>query len=115
MEILNNFSSFYCFITFIMGVVFMLATICIAAMGKVKEPRNKVRFYVTKGKSYDGHLVLWLGKPEWNEISALWIERSKFVHFICNDYYFEKYNLNPADFADMKDDEIREVFINLED
>ena len=44
-----------------------------------------------------------------------WIGRPKFVHFICNDYYFEKYNLNPADFADMRDDEIREVFINWED
>ena len=44
MEILNNFASIYCFITFVLGAVFMLAMIIIAAMGKVEEPTNKVRF-----------------------------------------------------------------------
>ena len=48
MEILNNFASIYCYISFVIGAVFMLAMLSIAAMGKVKEPRNKVRFYVTK-------------------------------------------------------------------
>ena len=46
MEILSNFDSIYCFITFVIGAVFMLAMLSIAAMGKEKEPRNKVRFYV---------------------------------------------------------------------
>ena len=48
MEILNNFSSIYCFITFIMGAVFMFIAVCVVAMGKVKEPRDKVRFFVDK-------------------------------------------------------------------
>ena len=49
MEILNNFSSIYCFISFIIGAVFMLAMLSVAAMGKEKEPRNKVRFFIMMG------------------------------------------------------------------
>ena len=126
MEILNNFASIYCFITFVLGAVFMLAMIIIAAMGKVEEPRNeaqeprnKVRFFVTQ--EYGVHcLKLWMGKPELNEKKS-WVSRSDTVHFLCDDFYngnrnlFENYNLNPRDFADMKEGEIREVFINLED
>ena len=126
MEILNNFASIYCFITFVLGAVFMLAMIIIAAMGKVEEPRNeaqeprnKVRFFVTQ--EYGVHcLKLWMGKPELNE-KMRWESRSDTVHFLCDDFYngnrnlFENYNLNPDDFADMKQGEIREVFINLED
>ena len=115
MEILSNFISIYCFISFIIGAVFMLAMPSIAAMGKVKEPRNKVRFFVAKDSNYTNRLKLWLGKPEWSENVVSWISRSKYVHFICNDYYFEFYKLNPEDFADMKEGEIREVFLNLED
>ena len=124
MEILNNFASIYCFITFVLGAVFMLAMIIIAAMGKVEEPRNeaqeprnKVRFFVTQ--EYGVHcLKLWMGKPELNE-KMRWDSRSDTVHFLCDDFYngnrnlFENYNLNPNDFADMKEGEIREVFINL--
>ena len=126
MEILNNFASIPCFITFVLGAVFMLAMIIIAAMGKVEEPRNeaqeprnKVRFFVTQ--EYGVHcLKLWMGKPELNE-KKTWVSRSDTVHFLCDDFYngnrniFENYNLNPNDFADMKEGEIREVFINLED
>ena len=42
MEILSNFISIYCFISFVIGAMFMLAILSIAAMGKDKEPRNKV-------------------------------------------------------------------------
>lgn len=119
MEILSNFSSIYCFIAFVIGAVFMLAILSIAAMGKAKEPRNKVRFFVTQ--EYGVHcLKLWLGKPELNE-KLSWVSRSDTVHFLCDDFYngnhnlFENYNLNPHDFDDMKEGEIREVFINLED
>lgn len=115
MEILSNFISIYCLITFIVGAGFMLAMHSIAVMGKVEEPRNKVRFFVTKDSNYTNRLKLWLGKPEWSENVVSWISRSKYVHFICNDYYFEFYKLNPDDFADMEEGEIREVFINLED
>ena len=119
METLNNFASIYCFIAFVLGAVIMLVALAIAAMGKEKEPRNKVRFYVTKGNDYDCHrLVLWMGKPTWNmwdKKAGTWIARSKCVHFICYDIYFDRYNIKLVDFADMKDGEIREVFINLED
>ena len=115
METLSNFNSVYCFITFIFGAVFMFAMLSIAAMGKGKEPRNKVRFFITRDSNYTNRLKLWLGKPEWSENVVSWISRSKHVHFICNDYYFEFYKLNTEDFADMKVGEIREVVINLED
>ena len=49
MEILSNFGSVYCFISFIYGAVFMLMAICIVAMGKEKEPKNKVRFFRKHG------------------------------------------------------------------
>ena len=115
MQILNNFSSIYCFIAFVIGAVFMLAMLSIAAMGKVKEPRNNVRFYVTKNYYDRDCCTLWMGKPVWKENIASWEAPSRRVHRLCNWLYFHDYNLNPDDFADMKKGEIREVFINLED
>ena len=110
MEILNNFSSIYCFITFIMGAVFMLAIYSIEAMGKSKESKNKVHFYVTK---WENTPVLWFGKPQYNgnEFESNNIN-IKIIAYKSNFTYF---GLNFEDFADMKDGEIREVFINLED
>ena len=79
----------------------MLAMLSIAAMGKVKEPRNKVHFYVKR--EHENRFTLWVGKT---------INSS---YFVFADYFFKEFNLNPDDFADIKEDEIREVFINLED
>ena len=93
----------------------MLVALAIAAMAKDDEPRNKVRFFVTKDSNYTNSLKLWVGKPEWSENVVSWIPRSKYVHIICNDYYLEFYKLNPEDFADMKKVEIKEVFLILED
>ena len=101
MEILRNFISIYCLITFIVGVGFMLAMYSIAAMGKDDEPRNNVRFFVKKQTS-ENYLLFLKGK-------------GKLCYFIVQDYFFKEFGLDPEDFADMKDDEIREVFINLED
>ena len=115
METLSNFVSIYCVISFVIGAVLMLISLAIAAMGKDYEPKNKVRFFVTKENNYSSRVLLWLGKPEWDKNSVMWIARSRHVYYICNDYCFEYYKLNPADFADMRDDEIREVFINWED
>ena len=100
MEILNNFASIYCFITFVLGAVFMLATLSIAAMGKVKEPRNKVRFFVERVIS-DNYLLYINGKDK--------------QYPLASERLFKDFGLNPEDFADMKKGEIREVFINLED
>ena len=100
MEILNNFSSIYCFIAFVIGAMFMLAILSIAAMGKVKEPRNKVRFFVER-ITYHCH--------------ALYIKSNDGLCGITTVMAFKKFGLNPEDFEDMKVGEIREVFINLED
>ena len=59
MEILNNFSSIYCFITFILGAIFMLATLCVVAMCKTQEPKNEVHFYVARDKNDE--LFLYIG------------------------------------------------------
>ena len=93
----------------------MFIAVCIVAMGKVKEPRNKVRFYVTCESNYRGEIIrtLWLGKPYYTKdkrfTSGIW------SRILAINNSFIGYNLNCSDFADMKDGEIREVFINLED
>ena len=60
MEILSNFISIYCLITFIVGVGFMIAMYSIAVMSKVKKPRNNVHFYVAR--DMDGVLCLYISK-----------------------------------------------------
>ena len=110
METLSNFSSIYCFIAFVIGAVFMLTIYSIEAMGKSKESKNKVHFYVTK---WENTPVLWFGKPQYNgnEFESNNIN-IKIIAYKSNFTYF---GLNFEDFADMKEGEIREVFINLED
>lgn len=115
MEILNNFSSIYCYISFVIGAVLMFVSLAIAAMGKDDEPRNKVRFFVVKCRDIcSDNIELWIGKLEWNERIRRWIP-STGSRFLSPVYDFKDFNLNPDDFVDMKEGEIREVFINLED
>ena len=116
MEILNNFSSIYCFIAFVIGAVFMLAIYSIEAMGKVEEPRNKVHFYVSCEKIYyrdEMVYTLWIGKPYYTEHRRF--KSNVWGRNLAVNASFALYNLNYSDFADMKEGEIREVFINLED
>lgn len=101
MEILSNFASIYCFITFIIGAVFMFIAICVVAMGKMKEPRNKVRFFV---KMIDDNMP-------WLYIKG----KDGTLKLIFTDRFLYILGLNPIDFYDMKVDEIKEVFLNLED
>ena len=115
MEILNNFGSIYCFISFIIGAMFMFMTICIVAMGKEKEPNNNVRFFVTRDNE-DGLRnppVLWVGVPERNPAWWSLTETSKPLAF--SEEGFKYYGLNYEDFFNMKEGEIREVFINMKD
>lgn len=79
----------------------MLVALAIAAMGKAKEPRNKVRFFVQKS----------------NNVRALYLYNAKTrTHYkIAYGGFLKEFGLNPEDFADMKEGEIREVFLNLED
>ena len=101
MEILSNFSSIYCFIAFVIGAVFMLLLLCIGAIAKDKEPRNKVRFYVWA----IGDNIPWLYIQKKNGDLEL----------VASNNGFKDFGLNPLDFADIKEGEIREVFLNLED
>ena len=87
--------------TLIFGAAFMFGLFCIGDMVKDKEPRNKVHFYVKR--EHGNRFTLWVGKT----ISI--------SYFVFADWFFKEFNLNPDDFADMKEGEIREVFINLED
>ena len=112
MEILNNFSSIYCFIAFVIGALFMLAMLSIAAMGKTKEPRNKVRFYVARNKN--NRLWLYMGKPRRydDEFRAYLDKGSKCI----SGYYFDAFGLNEKDYDNLKwEDEPVEVFLNMED
>lgn len=102
METLNNFASIYCFITFVLGAMFMLAFIIIAAMGKTQEPKNDVHFYVEKVHKDCYYLVI---KTK--------TKKTRSVLFASKD--FEEFGLNPVDFYTMKDGEVREVFLNFED
>ena len=77
-----------------------------------KGQRNKVHYYVTKDWS---HTDLWLGKPEWDKMLGVWYAREKHAITVCHGYSFDDYKLNLDDYFDMKNGEIREVFINLED
>ena len=111
MEILSNFSSAYCFISFILGSVFMLTMLSIAAMGKVQESINKVHFYVARDKS--GELFLYLKKPVRTSNTFIAYRGGIFIEVTEN---FLEYGLNPNDFKDLKwEDEPVEVFLNLED
>lgn len=110
MEILSNFSSAYCFISFILGSLFMLTMLCIAAMGKVQEPMNKVHFYVAR--DMDGKLFLYIGKPVRKSDEFLPGNDGKLV---VPSRKFSQCGLNKNDYADLKwEDEPVEVFINME-
>ena len=115
MEILSNFASIYCYISFVIGAVLMLVALAIADMGKDDEPRNKVRFYVTCETNYRGEIIrtLWLGKPYYTKdkrfASGIW------SRILAVNDSFVGYNLNYSDFEDMEEGEIKEVFLNLED
>ena len=89
-------------IGFIVGAMLMMCAIGMVAIQKDKKPRNKVRFFV---------------KAVRDDMYWLYIKDKKGnISFIGLDEDFNNsWGLNPADFIDMREGEIREVFINLED
>ena len=110
MEILSNFSSAYCFISFILGALFMLTMLCIAAMGKVQEPMNNVHFYVARDKN--GDLYLYMGKP-FRGINKFHPYQNGCI--IISDDDLSNFRVNKDDYANLKwEDEPVEVFLNLE-
>ena len=111
MEILNNFSSIYCFITFILGGMFMFTTFCIAAMCKMQEPKNKVHFYVARDKN--GELFLYMSKP-FRGIDRFHEYQNGCI--ITGDNNFYNFDLSKNDFDNLKwEDEPVEVFLNMEE
>lgn len=109
MEILNNFSSIYCFITFILGAMFMFTTFCIAAMCKTQKPKNKVHFYVARDKN--GELFLYMSKP-FRGIDRFHEYQNGCI--ITGDNNFYNFDLNKNDFDNLKwEDKPVEVFLNL--
>ena len=116
MEILNNFSSIYCFITFILGGMFMFTTFCIAAMcktqkQKTQKQKNKIHFYVARDKN--GTLWLYIGKPVRKTSGFISCPYGK---MIIDEDNFSNYGLNVHDFDNLKwEDEPVKVFINMED
>ena len=77
-----------------------------------KNIENKVHFYITCELTEHGDIIrtLWLGKP--------YCTKEKNPHFYGNSIAYNSslslFNLNYSDFKDMKNGEIREVFLNLE-
>ena len=111
METLSNFSSIYCFIAFVIGAVFMLAILSIAALGKEKEPRNKVHFYVARDKC--GSLFLYFGKP-YREGDIFKANKSQLM-FVTGSS-LSRCNLNEKDYVNLRwEDEPVEVYLNIED
>lgn len=111
MEILNNFASIYCFISFVIGAVLMLVSLSIAAMGKDNEPRNNVHFYVAR--DMDGELWLYMGKPVRGDAEFYSDEPYNYVEFSGS---IELFGINENDYANLKwEDEPVEVFVNMED
>lgn len=91
----------------------MLVTLCIAAMGKMNEPTNKVHFYVARDKN--GELWLYIGKPlrEEDIFDSCEIDIRP---IIGNDGNLKLFGLNEKDYANLKwEDEPVEVFINMEE
>ena len=88
-------------IAFILGAISMFMLVCISYAAKQEEPVNKVRFYV---KTIEDN-VPWLFIQEKNGKLAAIVIRNDLVDF----------GLNPLDFCNMKQGEIREVFLNTMD
>lgn len=105
-----------CIISFMVGAMRMMFALGIVSMCKDKEPRNKVRFFMTSDSiRHPGWIKLWMGEPVWDNRLLLWIQPNNHVFFLIDSHFQEYYNIDPKDFEDMKPKEIREVFINLED
>lgn len=77
---------------------------------------NKVHFYVTCEVNNRGEILrnLWFAKPIYTEDKRFVPDKVKRSH-ILDFGLFVLYKLNYSDFEDMKNGEIREVFLNMED
>lgn len=105
-----------CIISFVVGAMVMMCAIGMVAIQKDKKPRNKIHFYVTCEKNIiSGGLTraLWIGMPKLNR-QGRWAS-STWGNILAVDATLLLFNLHLSDFENMKEGDIREVFINLED
>ena len=87
-------------ISFVVGAMLIMCAIGMVAIQKDKKPRNKVRFFLRKD------LIGF----------SLFIEcKTGSRMYICSNNLSELFGLNLNAFSDMKDGDIRKVYINLED
>ena len=109
MNILLIYLSFF-LLLFIM--LFIIQSIKIRKLSA--KPKNNVHFYVTCEVAHYGGILrtLWLGKPSYKEGEGF--VSNKFSN-ILDIGPFVLYKVNYSDFEDMKNGEIREVFLNMED
>ena len=79
------------------------------------ESRNRVHFYVTCELNHHGKILrtLWLGKPYYKQGKGFVPNIRSSI--LSTNLFLRPYNLNYSDFEDMKNGEIREVFLNMED
>ena len=96
-------------------IIFIIQSIKIRNLST--KPRNRVRFFVTKERNIcEVSLILWMGTPKWDNKRGVWVPSSMHNHYLSSgDRFLEEFNIDPNDFTDMKECEIREVFINLKD
>ena len=87
-----------CIISGICGALLGIFALGIVSASKNKEPRNKVRFFVDKD----------------NMELSLQMTYRNYTSFICCGDLFRHYGLKKDDFADMKEGEVREVFLDRE-
>ena len=97
------------------GIITILYSISLYI--KRNKPKNNVRFFVTKERdNCEVSLMLWMGAPKWDNKRSVWVPSSMHNHYLSTgDRFLEEFNIDPKDFTDMKECEIREVFINLKD
>ena len=103
---------FLCFFILLLVILFIIMASKIRKLSA--QSRNKVHFYMTCEVTHYGGILrtLWLGKPIYTEDKRFVPDkRSRILDLepfvLCKLHY--------SDFNDMKNGEIREVFVNMED
>ena len=96
-------------------IIFIIQSIKIRNL--LTKLKNNIRFFVTKERdNCEVSLMLWMGAPKWDNKRGVWVPSSMHNHYLSSgDRFLEEFNIDPNDFTDMKECEIREVFLNLED
>ena len=106
---------FLCFFILLFVILFIIMASKIRKLSV--QSRNKVHFYVTCEVNYHrGGIIraLWFGKPIYTEDKSFAPDKVKQSH-ILDILPSVSYKLNYFDFDDMKEGEIREVFLSTED